>query len=725
MKEQTQNFETIAENTGAMKNEIVDELRRYREDYRIHMRNIIFEVKTVVQSDLASPTNSTFEERQCLQNDNICYVEWKLATPSNWNIDDIKKTLENVASLIGQWFRIVFVYKGSLVIYTSVPVHKVKDDKDFQLAVHLFLKDVVERCDLDTVTKTIIILELVVSNEILSRQNIDKPTVSCDCCNSKNSSTRAIHHCIECQENLCHKCTSVLTGSLSEHNLTHPKVSRKETFQTTCFKHRDCAFDFFCVDHDCLCCCYCTDQEHTSCQKSIPLEVAAKDVKHSPMLEDFSDALSNLKTAFGKAITSQNENINNIDDDAAIIVKQVKLNKAEIITRLDELQNEIKEDIYAIRKKEKAESESKKSRLIQIASRIQNMSAQWYQTFKHGSENEIFVLLNICKWKFMEHEASLRDVIPTLKKKLITFMPQKAVPKPVRLLGSIELQSSQYNFNYKPTNIQQVQVPVTVYKMPTKFTLDYKVEIKQFGGVSVTGLCVTDDNRRILLCNHQSTKLLVYSDIGDYLQDCELSGDLWDIAVIPDEDKAVVTLPKENSVQFIDIKTMTAGSKHSVPDHCYSVTIVNQKISVCGIYSRNLHILDKHGNHIITVKIPGTGYIHYLHPGPDDSVYYTDSTYNGVSCVTLNGEEVFRYTSQHIIEPRNVITDKKGNLYVACIGSNDIQRLSSNGEFIDVILDVKNGINHPCGMTFRNDFRKLFVLNECENLYSLLVFTCS
>lgn len=83
-----------------------------------------------------------------------------------------------------------------------------------------------------------------------------------------------------------------------------------------------------------------------------------------------------------------------------------------------------------------------------------------------------------------------------------------------------------------------------------------------------------------------------------------------------------------------------------------------------------------------------------------------------------------RYTSQHLKEPQYGIKDKKGNLYVACIGSNNIQRISVKSKFIDVILDVGNGINHPCRMTFSN-FRKLFVLDECENRCSLLVFTCS
>lgn len=48
-------------------------------------------------------------------------------------------------------------------------------------------------------------------------------------------------------------------------------------------------------------------------------------------------------------IHGQNENIKNIGDDAEIIFKQMTVNKAGIIKRLNELQTEIREDKRKIR----------------------------------------------------------------------------------------------------------------------------------------------------------------------------------------------------------------------------------------------------------------------------------------------------------------------------------------------------------------------------------------
>ncbi|XP_052062371.1 uncharacterized protein LOC127702279 [Mytilus californianus] len=172
-KDQTQN---LTENTDTMKSEIIDQLKKHKEEFCVDIRNIIFEIKTVVKGELASAATMS-SKIQSPQVDDVCYVEWKLATPSNWNVDYITKTLENVSSLVGQWFRIVFVYKGSLVIQTSASERIMQNDKDFCLAVKLFFKDVVEKCQLDTKTNTVIKVELVVTNEIFSRQIKDKSTI--------------------------------------------------------------------------------------------------------------------------------------------------------------------------------------------------------------------------------------------------------------------------------------------------------------------------------------------------------------------------------------------------------------------------------------------------------------------------------------------------------------------------------------------------------------------
>jgi hypothetical protein len=98
-----------------------------------------------------------------------CCVVWKLATLDTWNVSKIKKTLENLSGSLRQWFEIEFVYIGSLVIRTIVPEHILSNYNNFKSAVGFFLAKIVEVCQLDTDTSTVVKVDLSIFTEIPSK----------------------------------------------------------------------------------------------------------------------------------------------------------------------------------------------------------------------------------------------------------------------------------------------------------------------------------------------------------------------------------------------------------------------------------------------------------------------------------------------------------------------------------------------------------------------------
>ena len=103
-----------------------------------------------------------------------CRVEWKLAIPDTWNASEIKRTLQNYSCLFmyNHWFEIESVYIGSLVIRTIVPEHILSNYDDFKSAVRSFLAKIVEVCQLDTDTPTVVKVDLSIFTEILPSKNI-------------------------------------------------------------------------------------------------------------------------------------------------------------------------------------------------------------------------------------------------------------------------------------------------------------------------------------------------------------------------------------------------------------------------------------------------------------------------------------------------------------------------------------------------------------------------
>lgn len=548
---------------------------------------------------------------------------------------------------------------------------------------------------------------------------------SCQLCASKHVLSPAIKYCSDCQENLCQQCLDVHSKfkAFLNHHLAEikPVLEEKNASKNMCNKHFNMYLDFFCSDHDCLCCRSCMEKDHRTCEKFIPLEVASQGVKHSPMFNDVNEGIRSIEQTLNKMISNCDFNIQSLDEDEESVTKQVLSVKTNIIKRLNQLEEKLKSEICCAKQNKRVIFESRKDNLLRFKSCVEDVSNQLNQVSENGSEKQIFVLMNYCKWEQVEYEAKLQEIIPTLEESHITFQPPDDILIALKPLGSIEVKSSKCTIEYKPPKAQQVQIPINVPQIARRFTVELKIEIQRPGDVWITGIAMTDD-KRLLVCNRYSTDLLVYSYSADYLQDCKLSGQPWDIAVIPGENKAVVTLPDQKAIQFMNIKKMKASFPFPVPGRCLGVAVVNDEICVGGD-GGYIYILDKRGSLKTEIKVPSTtSVLFYLHPGPFGCICYTDNAHNATGCVTLNGEELFRYSSKDLCKPEAVKTDVKGNLYISCRGSNNIQRLTPDGKFLDVINVNEHDFKCPYGMTFSHDFLKLFVSYDNRKI---VIFSCS
>jgi hypothetical protein len=65
--------------------------------------------------------------------------------------------------------------------------------------------------------------------------------------------------------------------------------------------------------------------------------------------------------------------------------------------------------------------------------------------------------------------------------------------------------------------------------------------------------------------------------------------------------------------------------------------------------------------------------------------------------------------------------DGQGHVYISGYDSDDIQRLSPDGTFRDIVLSKNDDVEGPWDITFNNDFSKLFIIDRDE---TVLVYSC-
>ena len=219
-------------------------------------------------------------------------------------------------------------------------------------------------------------------------------------------------------------------------------------------------------------------------------------------------------------------------------------------------------------------------------------------------------------------------------------------------------------------------------------------------------MAVTSDNK-LLLCNYQSSrpKVYIYKDYKTYEDKISFTSKPWGITVVPCTDKAVVTLPHEKSIQFINTTNNTKDKQIKIGEQCYSVAAVKDNIYIGG--NEKVLILNTDGSRVREITTDG---------GDNDNLLYNERNdqlllrqYGRLCCINLDGQVIYRY---NISGNLGLAVDRQGNVYICGYDSNDIRRLSPDGSFRDIVLSKHDGVDRPWSITFNNDFAKLFIINR-------------
>jgi hypothetical protein len=264
---------------------------------------------------------------------------------------------------------------------------------------------------------------------------------------------------------------------------------------------------------------------------------------------------------------------------------------------------------------------------------------------------------------------------------------------------------------------QHQQVEVDRSQTLTEFIKEDEIKLKPGVTYDLIDMAVTSDNK-LLLCNHESShpKVYIYKDYKTYEDEILFTCVPWGITVVPCTDKAVVTLPGEASIQFINTTNNTKDNKINIGVWCGGVTAVKDKIYIGGL--DKVLILNTDGSHFREITCTTHGLINYnvLYNERNDQLLLRQM--GRLCCINLDGHVIYRYD---ISGQLGLAVDHQGHVYISGYGSHDIHRLSPDGTFRDIVISEHDGVDRPDGITFNNDFTKLFIINEGQ---SVLVYSC-
>ncbi|CAG2251457.1 unnamed protein product [Mytilus edulis] len=223
----------------------------------------------------------------------------------------------------------------------------------------------------------------------------------CRTCYRRSKTTEAVKYCTDCEDGFCSECLDFHENMevATSHHVIDIVVVDEITFNISkfCKVHSDMVLEYFCSDHDALCCRSCMASYHRSCDKLLPVDVAAKGVKSSTMYEEIVTDVNTLNITVNELAGEKEKSVSTLDDSKVTVQQEVQCFQKKLETRIQEigvaLMCEVDEVHTELSDKTKVDME----KIFNRRKQIRNISEQFESVSKHGSDSQIFMLMNNIK----------------------------------------------------------------------------------------------------------------------------------------------------------------------------------------------------------------------------------------------------------------------------------------------------------------------------------------
>ncbi|VDI11776.1 Hypothetical predicted protein [Mytilus galloprovincialis] len=537
----------------------------------------------------------------------------------------------------------------------------------------------------------------------------------CDPCTAENLSVPATKYCPACEERLCPTCTESHTRfkAFKSHQVIDLSTVASDipiSAKKICNVHTDMLLDYYCTDHEIVCCRACIPKGHRKCENVLPLEHASKDVKKSALFTDVMQDINQLITTLNKLHDNRESNLLRLSKTKSVITNQISEVKSRLLKQIDDVERDLQTELSSLQRKNETEINIQKEKIAKVLYRLKTNQNEIDFLKDHGSNNQLFYALHQHVSIIKSAEINVQKMVSSSHEIDIAFDAKKNIR--IDLFGQLSETVKPCQVQYKSKKFQQAQIITEKIKHIVKFEKDTEVKLKA-GLDSLNDLAITVDNT-LLMTNRTSFKLYVYRDCKDYETEIILSSNPYGVVVIPGTERAVVTLPAEDSIQFINTANMTKDDKVKVGFTCFSITAGRDRIYVGGM-NGTIKVLDINGTFLHILK-QGSGVIFFLVCDDCHAQLFVRSP-NKLQCFKLDETLVY---SKDVSGTAGVTRDRQGNIYCGGYRTSNIERMSSDGENCEEMLKKDDGIDRPYGMCFNNDFTKLFVINNVRT--SLFVY---
>jgi len=589
--------------------------------------------------------------------------------------------------------------------------------------------------------------------DLVDLHTLKSGTRECDPCKKSKKSSKVHSYCKNCRDALCEPCATTHKGlrSCKDHKVLATSqfaeaISTLKVEEEFCPLHEGKVIERYCHTHSALCCSQCMAEIHRNCEKTNPLEEAAKKVKESGDEKTLDSALAKYKEHLSVVLKDRTGLIKRLDTKKGKLMDEFIGVKKHIVAQLEKMEKDLKTVLDATHKQETKRIKYEVDKCKELQSAVVNTKESLALAVHHGSNSHIVSTTENVRKECEYYEESLgilgsklRNVdydihldhsLQQVMKRLDQFgrvdvntTPAKLPPHPKIVAAALGAQSSSTKGKaVKPTFTLAGKSANEIGEFCARFEEDTQ-------DCWFTGALFLSDGR-ILLADRTNRKLKLFTSNFNPITELALSSKPWDVTSISDKEIAV-SLPAECRIQFVSVDGNYMGLTRSIStdEPCFGVCHTQGKILTVTYDGDppNMKILSTTGKELTYVCVDDDGFALFSKPvyvtctNNASQIYVSDERLGCVVSLKETGELNFAYSAMDLGNAAGLALDNEGNIYVCGATTNSVHVVSPNGDRVKVLVTGEH-VSYPRAVAFEPKEKKLLVTQgnqEIVKVYSV------
>ncbi|VDI55879.1 Hypothetical predicted protein [Mytilus galloprovincialis] len=283
----------------------------------------------------------------------------------------------------------------------------------------------------------------------------------CESCSEDGKSKVALRFCSDCDERLCRECVEYhkKCKATKSHNLIDLASMLRSTIpnvNTLCEFHEDVYLDFYCMQHDTVCCRKCIPSSHQSCKDVLLLEVASEHIKISSAFDDTFREWQNIHKTLEHLRQNFNDNVNELKKSESSICEEVRVWKRNLIKQINTFEEKIKIDLSNDMTRDLDQLKKLNTETSELHDNVKERGQELQFLKEYGSNNQLYLMLTEQGKGVQNVVKRVQEMTLSYKKTRLKF--EKTADIDLKSIGSISEVKEAHDIQYSPVKLQQAHV---------------------------------------------------------------------------------------------------------------------------------------------------------------------------------------------------------------------------------------------------------------------------